>query len=382
MKDIKVKEAFRKEYGDEFRFFAAPGRINIIGEHTDYNNGLVLPAAIDKRMYLAIRPRSDNKVLISSVDFEQTVAFKVNHPAHDLPHWAKYPYGVIKELQVDGHQIKGFEAAFGGDIPTGAGLSSSAALECTFALALNSIFNLGIDKLTLAKIGQRAEHNHAGVKCGIMDQFASLHGQQGHVIKLDCGSLKHELFLLELKGFEFFLTDTRVKHSLATSEYNSRRYKCQEGVMLLRSKMPWVRSLRDVRPKDVELYKAILGQEIFLRCVYVTEENQRVEETCKALQQGQIEHVGKLMYQSHHGLQHKYMVSCHELDLLVDTARNTSGVLGSRMMGGGFGGCTITLIKSEAIQNYKEKAKAAFAEKFGKEPVFYQVNISHGACEL
>jgi galactokinase len=382
MKEFRVKEAYQKEYGGGFRFFAAPGRINLIGEHTDYNDGFVLPAAIDKRIYLAINPRHDNKVFITSVDFNEKVEFQVDGPAGELPHWAKYPYGVVKELQADGHKIRGFEAAFGGDIPAGAGLSSSAAIECAFALALSTIYELGIDRLTLAKIGQRAEHNYAGVKCGIMDQFASLHGQEGHVIKLDCRSLEHELFPLKLDGYELILADTRVKHSLASSEYNTRRYQCEEGVMLLHTQMPAVRSLRDVRSKNVYPYKGLLGEEVFLRCEYVTEENERVEETCQALLQGQLERVGQLLYQSHEGLRTKYHVSCDELDLLVSAARKVDGVMGSRMMGGGFGGCTITLLRTEAVNDFKEKTRAAFAEKFGQDPVFYQVNISQGACEL
>lgn len=382
MKEFRVKEAYQKEYGGEYRVFAAPGRINLIGEHTDYNDGFVLPAAIDKRIYLAIRPRNDNTAFITSVDFNEKLKFQLDSPAGDLPHWAKYPYGVVKELLADGHKIKGFDAAFGGDIPTGAGLSSSAAIECAFALALNTIYELGIDRLSLAKIGQRAEHNYAGVKCGIMDQFASLHGQEGHVIKLDCRSLGHELFPLELDGYELILTDTRVKHSLASTEYNTRRYQCEEGLMLLQRQMPAVKSLRDVRSKNVYPYKGLLGEEVFLRCEYVTEENERVEETCKALAIGDLDAVGQLMYQSHEGLRTKYHVSCEELDLLVSTARKVEGVMGSRMMGGGFGGCTLTLLKTSAVKDFKEKTRAAFAEKFGEDPVFYQVNISQGACEL
>ncbi|TVQ85008.1 MAG: galactokinase [Bacteroidetes bacterium] len=381
MKDIQVKKAFEKTFGGEYRFFAAPGRINLIGEHTDYNNGFVLPAAIDKKIYLAIAPVKGSTVKIKSLDFNEMVEFDIHETDAKLPHWAKYPYGVLKEIQADGYFVEGFQAVFAGDIPKGAGLSSSAALESVFAKALNELYGLGIDNLSLAKIGQRAEHNFAGVRCGIMDQFASIHGKKDHVIRLDCRSLEHEYYPLNLDGYQLILADTRVKHSLASSEYNQRRAQCEEGVLILRSNMPAVRSLRDVRPKDVYPYKAMMGMEVFLRCEYVTEENERVLETCDALAKGDMQRVGELLYQSHEGLRKKYHVSCDELDLLVDNARKIDGVMGARMMGGGFGGCTINLIQSSAVDDFKKKSTNAFTEAFGKPPVFYDVNVSDGASE-
>jgi galactokinase len=381
MKDTRVKEAFKKEFGSKYRFFAAPGRINLIGEHTDYNNGFVLPAAIDKKIYLAIAPVKGSTVKIKSLDFNEMVEFDIQDTDVKLPHWAKYPYGVLKEIQADGYFVEGFQAVFAGDIPKGAGLSSSAALESVFAKALNKLYTLGIDNLSLAKIGQRAEHNYAGVRCGIMDQFASIFGKKDHVIRLDCRSLEHEYYPLKLDGYKLILADTRVKHSLASSEYNQRRAQCEEGVMILRSNMPAVRSLRDVRPKDVYPYKAMMGMEVFLRCEYVTEENERVLETCDALAKGDMQCVGELLYKSHEGLRKKYHVSCDELDLLVDTAREIDGVMGARMMGGGFGGCTINLIQSSAAEDFKKKSTNAFTEAFGKPPVFYDVNVSDGASE-
>jgi len=381
MKDKKVKEAFKKEFGGEYRFFAAPGRINLIGEHTDYNDGFVLPAAIDKKIYLAIAPLKGSIVKIKSLDFNEMVEFDIHKADAKLPHWAKYPYGVLKEIQADGYFVEGFQAVFAGDIPKGAGLSSSAALESVFAKALNRLYGLGIDNLSLAKIGQRAEHNYAGVRCGIMDQFASIFGKKDHVIRLDCRSLEHEYYPLNLDGYQLILADTRVKHSLASSAYNQRRAQCEEGVLILRSNMPAVRSLRDVRPKDVYPYKDMMGIEVFLRCEYVTEENERVLETCDALAKGDMQHVGELLYQSHEGLRKKYHVSCEELDLLVDTAKEIDGVMGARMMGGGFGGCTINLIKSSAVEEFKKKTTNVFTEAFGKPPVFYDVNVSDGASE-
>lgn len=382
MKDKLVKDSFESKFDNKFRFFAAPGRINIIGEHTDYNNGFVLPAAIDKRIYLAINAIPGTTVTIYSLDYDETVVFDLNDEQPELPHWAKYPYGVIKELQKKGLKPGAFQATFGGDIPDGAGLSSSAALESAFATALNTLFKFDLDKMSLAKIGQSAEHNYAGVRCGIMDQFASMHGKAGQAMQLDCRSLEFKYFPLELGDYELILADTRVKHSLAASEYNRRRYDCEEGVEILRSQMSGVRSLRDVRSKDMYGYEGILGEQIYLCCEYVTEENERVIETCHALENGDLKRVGGLMYQSHHGLRVKYMVSCTELDVLVDTAKNIEGVLGARMMGGGFGGCTINLVAKNTVERFKKESSDAFYKAFGTRPLFYEVNIGDGAREL
>lgn len=381
MNQQQVEQIFEQKHKQPHRIFAAPGRINLIGEHTDYNEGFVMPAAIDKRIYLAIAPVPGNKVEIYSADFDETVTFSLNQALNDMPHWAKYPYGVVRELEAAGHTLQGFCAVFGGDIPKGAGLSSSAALESVFAVALNTLFSLNIDNMTLARIGQRAEHNYAGVKCGIMDQFASIHGKKDHVMMLDCRSLEYEYRPLKLDGFELILADTRVKHSLASSEYNLRRHQCEEGVMVLRTQMPAVRSLRDVRPKDVYPYREMMGEEVFMRCEYVTEENQRVKEMARALEEDDMPLAGELLFASHHGLSNKYHVSCPELDLLVDIARNTPGILGARMMGGGFGGCTINLVSSDAAEQFKESAYSGFKKQFGTEPLFYKVNLSQGATE-
>ena len=275
----------------------------------------------------------------------------------------------------------GFQAVFGGDIPKGAGLSSSAALESVFAKALNDLFGLELSPLDMAKIGQKAEHKYAGVECGIMDQFASLHGKAGHVIKLDCRSLEFEYHPLQLDGHELLLADTRVKHNLASSEYNRRRADCESGVKLLKSKMPQISSLRDVSSKDVQRYRDIFSEQIFLRCEYVAEENERVIHAAQALSEGNLELVGSLLYQSHEGLRSKYFVSCHELDILVNVARTTPGVLGARMMGGGFGGCTINLLRSDAVESFKQNASKIFFATFGMYPDFYPVVLSDGAGE-
>jgi galactokinase len=382
MKQQQVKDVFVKEYGSSFRFFAAPGRINLIGEHTDYNDGFVLPAAIDKRIYLAITPVDGPTTSITAVDINKKVSFETLADGVQLPQWARYPYGVIGEMRKAGHHPGSFHAAFGGDIPSGAGLSSSAALESVFAFALNELFSLGLDRFTLAKIGQKAEHNYVGVRCGIMDQFSSVFGKKDHVFRLDCRSLDYEYFPLVLDGYELILADTQVKHSLASSEYNTRRAQCEEGVMIMASEMPQVHSLRDVDNMDVMAFAGIMGEEIAMRCQYVTEENDRVLQTCDALANGDMEEVGKLLYKSHHGLSNLYMVSCAELDLLVDTAKTIDGVMGARMMGGGFGGCTINLIRSSAVETFKQKTSETYQEAFGIKPIYYDVHIGDGVREL
>jgi galactokinase len=382
MKTHQIKEAFITEYGKEFRFFAAPGRINLIGEHTDYNDGFVMPGAIDKRIYLAIAPIEGSESSITAFDIQQSIEFETLADDLKLPQWARYPYGVIGELRALGHNPGSFHAVFGGDIPSGAGLSSSAALESAFAFALNELFGFGLDRFTLAKVGQKAEHNYVGVKCGIMDQFSSIFGKKNHVFRLDCRSLEYEYFPLILKGYELILVDTQVKHSLASSEYNMRRKDCEEGVMIMAAKMPGVKSLRDVRSKDVYAFRGVMGEQVFLRCEYVTEENERVLSTCDALARGDMQEVGRLLYLSHEGLSKKYDVSCKELDLLVETAKQIEGVMGARMMGGGFGGCTINLVESSAVPVFKEKITQAFVKEFGDAPAFYDVHVGDGVKEI
>ena len=369
-------------FGSDYRKFAAPGRINIIGEHTDYNNGFVLPAAIDKRIYLAVQKAPGQMVTLHSVDFNETVHFNLNEKGENLPHWAKYPFGMIKEFEKQGYNSGAFNAVFGGDIPDGAGLSSSAALESAFGAALNEIFGFGLNRMKIALTGQSAEHNYAGVKCGIMDQFASMHGQKSHVVRLDCRSLEFEYYPLELGDYELILVNTLVKHSLAASEYNKRRAECEEGVNVLRKSFPDVHSLRDVSSEMVKQFRKSLDEKVYARCLYVTEEIERVEEACILLNEGKLEEVGKLMFQTHEGLSRLYEVSCPELDLLVDTAKAIEGVAGARVMGGGFGGCTINLVKAKMMDIFKEKISSAYQKTFGKEPIFYHVKTGDGAGEI
>ncbi len=382
MVNERIKSAFSEKFNGQFRLFAAPGRINIIGEHTDYNNGFVLPAAIDKKIFLAIQPLADSVATIYSLDLNETVSFDVNGHAGQLPQWAKYPFGVIKEMQKAGLSPKGFNAVFGGDIPSGAGLSSSAALESVFAVALNTLFDLGADKLQLAHICQMAEHHYAGVKCGIMDQFASIFGKKDHAIRLDCRSLEFEYFPLYTGEYQLLLADTRVKHSLAASAYNTRRQECEKGVRIISQQLSHVQSLRDLSPAEIQPFKNVLGSPVYERCAYVTEENERVLKSCESLISGDFSGLGQLMNGSHAGLSKQYEVSCPELDLLAETAINLPSVPGSRMMGGGFGGCTINLVESSSLDFVKARLSAVYMEKFGKYPVFYDVSTADGACEI
>lgn len=378
-----IAEKFSELFGGQAALYASPGRVNLIGEHTDYNEGFVLPGAIDKAMYLAIRPNQGKKVNAFSLDYNQLISFEPT-PEKLKTHWANYILGVIMELKATGAETGGFDCVFGGDIPLGAGLSSSAALESVFAFALNDLFHLGKSRAQLARIGQLAEHHYAGVRCGIMDQFASLHGQAGKLIKLDCRSLEFERipFDPQAAGYRLVLIDTLVKHSLASSEYNVRRQQCEAGVAVVRQKHPAVNSLRDISPEMLRESKALMDPIVFQRCRYVIEENLRLLRACDALQIDDLHTFGKMMTGSHEGLRHQYEVSCEELDFLADLATQSPGMLGARMMGGGFGGCTINLVSAPAHDAFIDEATGKFEKKFGQKPRVYDVVISDGARKL
>ena len=382
MEASKVVEVFEKKFGKNYRVFRAPGRINLIGEHTDYNLGFVMPGAIDKYIFLAIRGNRLGAFRIFAANIDEHTEFSICSDFNTLPGWAKYPAGVIRELTAMGHNIKGFDAVFGGNIPTGAGLSSSAALESVFGVALNSLNNLAMDKNEIAMAGQRAEHNTVGVKCGIMDQFASIYGMENQLIRLDCRDLSFELFPFRNAGYCLLLADTLVKHSLASSAYNQRREQCEHGVEIISQSYKQVKSLRDADLDIIAAMRHHLDPIVAKRCEYVVEENSRVLKVSEALTAGKMELVGELLYSSHYGLKEKYEVSCPELDFLVEIAEGTPGVSGSRMMGGGFGGCTINLLKTDTIELFKERADAAYTSRYGKAPKFYTVAISNGAGEL
>ncbi|MFY9515908.1 MAG: galactokinase, partial [Dysgonamonadaceae bacterium] len=331
---------FREKFGEETpKVYTAPGRINLIGEHTDYNGSFVFPGAVDKGITAAIRLNGTNKVRAYALDLDEYSEFGFNE--EDIPKegWAKYIFGVCREIIKRGGKIEGFDTVFSGNVPLGAGMSSSAALECTYAYALNDMLNLGIDKFELAKIGQATEHNYVGVKCGIMDQFISLFGKKGHLVRLDCKTMEYEYFPFDPQGYRLVLLDTQVKHELASSAYNKRRESCERVVAAIRKNHPEVEFLRDANMDMLNEVKNDISEEDYKRAKYVIEETQRVLEVSEALKKGDYETVGKKMYETHEGMSKLYEVSCEELDFLNDIAKKC-GVTGSRVMGGGFGGCT------------------------------------------
>lgn len=374
----KIKEEFNQRFGAEGTMYASAGRINLIGEHTDYNGGFVFPGAIDKVIMAELRPNGTDKVRVFSIDINEYAEFGLNEEDAPAQSWARYIFGVCREILKRGGKVQGFDAVFAGNVPLGAGLSSSAALESCFAYALNDMFNdNGIDKFELAKIGQSTEHNYCGVNCGIMDQFASVFGKKGHLMRLDCRSLEHEYFPFNPEGYKLVLLDSKVKHELKDSPYNKRRQSCERVASRL-----GIETLRDATMEDLDKIKSDITAEDYMRARFVIGEKDRVLAVCDALVKGDYDTVGRKMYETHEGLSKDYEVSCVELDYLNDIAKEC-GVTGSRIMGGGFGGCTINLVKNELYDNFIATAKAKFNEKYGHEPVVIDVVISDGArkCE-
>lgn len=381
----QIIKIYSEKFGNEFpEVYTSPGRVNLIGEHTDYNGSFVFPGAIDKGMIAAIRLNGTDKVRAYAVDLGEFSEFGFNE--EDLPNegWAKYIFGVCREFIKRDGKLQGFDTAFAGDVPLGAGMSSSAALESTFAFALNDMLSLGIDKFELARIGQATEHNYVGVKCGIMDQFASIFGKAGHLIRLDTKTMEFNYFPFNPKGYRLVLLDTVVKHELASSAYNRRRESCERTAKAIHDNgNPDVCFLRDATMEQLNIVnnKGLISGEDYMRAKYVIEETARVYAVSDALERGDYETVGQKMYETHYGMSKLYEVSCEELDFLNDVARE-HGVTGSRVMGGGFGGCTINLVKDELYDSFIEDAKMQFKEKFGREPKVYDVVISDGARKL
>ena len=378
-----INRKFSLYFGEEGTFYTAPGRINLIGEHTDYNGGFVFPGAVDKGIVAKIRPNWDRSVRVYSVDMDSYLEFGIDPGINPYEPWGYYIFGVYMEaIKRYGKDIPGIDAVFAGDVPLGAGMSSSAALESTFAYAINDIFQLGFDKLELARIGQAAEHNYCGVNCGIMDQFASIFGKAGSLIRLDCRSMEYKYYPFHPKDYRLVLLDSVVKHELASSAYNRRRASCETVVAAVKAAgHPSVEYLRDVDMAMLAEVKGKVSDEDYMRAEYVIEEIQRVLDVCDALERDDYETVGAKMYETHHGMSRLYEVSCPELDFLNDLAREC-GVTGSRVMGGGFGGCTINLVKDSLYDEFIAKAVREYAARFGHEPKVYPVVISDGARKL
>lgn len=356
----------------------APGRINLIGEHTDYNGGFVLPAAVDKEIYFAVALNGTHTARLVSYDKQEMTTADLDdlHPGE--PQWANYLKGVAAQFGKRGLAVPGFDCVFGGTVPIGAGMSSSAALECGLAAALDHLLETHLDRLELALIGQAAEHEYAGVKSGLMDQFASFFGKAGHVVRLDCRSLDHEYFPFDTNAAAIVLCDTGVKHALAATEYNTRRQECERGVKILQRHQPQIESLRDATLEHLEHCRPEMGNTIYHRCRYVVAENRRVLTACRHLVEGNLTAVGQDMYASHAGLRDEYEVSCPELDALVEIARTVPGVFGARMMGGGFGGCTINLVAPEHVAEFIRRMTEGYQREMGLPLETYQTAIADG----
>ena len=377
----KIADKFRTLFGEDGDFFASAGRINLIGEHTDYNGGFVFPGAVDKGIMAEIKPNGMDKVRVFALDMDEYVEFGLREEDIPAQSWARYVFGVCREIIKRGGKISGFDSVFAGDVPLGAGMSSSAALESTFAFALDNLFGLGIDKFELARIGQSTEHNYCGVNCGIMDQFASIFGKAGNLMRLDCKTMEYRYYPFHPQGYKLVLLDSVVKHELASSAYNRRRESCETVAKAIRKNHPEVEFLRDARMEWLEEVRDVVSAEDYMRAEYVIEEVRRVLDVCDALEKDDYETVGQKMYETHYGMSKLYEVSCEELDFLNDVAKEC-GVTGSRVMGGGFGGCTINLVKDGLYDQFIAKATASFAEKFGHAPKVYDVVISDGARRL
>ena len=395
MQDIRV--SFQQLFNSSASLVVqSPGRINLIGEHTDYNNGFVLPAAIDKCVQVAIAKRSDGAIHMHAIDLQESVIVTAVTIQPHATSWVNYIIGVVAQVQKYSATApnnsaaldldKGFDICIQGDIPIGAGLSSSAAVECAVIFALNEMYQLGLTTMQMALMTQQSEHEFAGVKCGIMDMFASLHGKSNQVMLLDCGSLQHSYYPLDLKDYQIVLFDTQIKHALASSEYNTRRLECEQGVGILQQKYPSIKTLRDASKQQVEQFlapnnnldKNAISDKVYQRCKYVVDEIDRVQLAVKDLLAGDIKAFGQKMFETHEGLSKLYEVSCPELDILVNAVKDNPHVLGARMMGGGFGGCTINIIKKSEVQAIINTVADIYARQTAHTLKVHQVKIAQG----
>jgi galactokinase len=379
--DIQAK--FKEIFHKEALIVRAPGRINLIGEHTDYNDGFVMPAAVDKEIFFGIAASDDRRSVFYSINYDERFEVDLHDPQPvTSPQWANFLLGVLFQFRENGFPVKPFYCAFGGNVPLGAGMSSSAAMECGFAFALSEFNLLNVPKLKIITMAQWAEHHFVGVKCGIMDQFASVMGKEGHAIVLDCRSLEHRYAPLDLKEYGIILCDTKVKHSLVNSEYNTRRKECESGVSILQQHYRQVKSLRDVSPDMLRQHRSEFPGRIYDRCLYVVQEIDRVQLASADLDKNDLEAFGRKMFETHEGLSSLYEVSCKELDFLVAEARKSDAVLGSRMMGGGFGGCTINLVRNDRADTFVSELQSKYRRAFSIDMVAYPVRVVDGVSSV
>lgn len=372
-----IKFHFEEKFGTADFFIFSPGRINLIGEHIDYNNGFVMPGAINKGIWYAISKSKDENIKVFAADQDENLEVNISGIRKENG-WKNYLLGVVDQMQKRNLPVKGFNAVFGGNLPVGAGMSSSAAVECGLAYALNHLFELKLEKKDLAILCQEAEHTFPGVKTGIMDQFANLFGKKGQVILLDCDSLDYKYLPFDTENYGIVLINSKVHHDLASGEYNKRRSECEEGLQTIKAKYPEVETFRNVTSKQLKEQKTILGETIYKRCLYVVEEIERTKKASAYLQSGDMVAFGKLMYQTHEGLKNLYEVSCKELDFLVDEAKKFKAVIGSRLMGGGFGGCTIHLIERAHLHKVLPELLNRYEQKFAVKTESYEVDLCDG----
>ena len=382
MNDILIKKTtafFKETFGAEpQKIVLSPGRINIIGEHVDYNDGYVLPAAIDKIICFAFEKSNSNTARIIAIDLDDEFEIDVTGSMELTDNvWTNYIRGVVNQLKINGFEFEGFNCVFSSNIPVGSGLSSSAALECGFLFGINELFNLNIKPIDIALMGQSAEH-WVGINCGIMDQFSSVMGLENKVIKIDCKTLEYEYHNADFNDYSLILFDSNVKHSLMTSAYNERREQCEEGITIVKNNFPEITSFRDCNEQHILGLQNLMSANVFKRCLFVVKEINRVKLACEALDNGKIEVLGQLMFETHEGLSKDYEVSCTELDMIVDTLKKEAAVVGSRLMGGGFGGCTINLIKKGHEERIKQQLSALYFDAFGIELKIYDVKIGNG----
>ncbi len=377
----KISNIFKETFSSTPHLYYSPGRINFIGEHIDYNDGFVMPAAIDKGVCYAISLNNTDEINFHAVDFNEKLTINIKD-IKKMTSWKNYVLSVINEFLIKGLQVKGFDCVFGGNIANGAGISSSAAVEGGLSFAINELFNFGFNRKDLALLCQRAEHNFPGVMCGIMDQYANMFGKKDHVILLDTRSVEHQYFPLKLEDYKIVLINTKVHHSLASSEYNVRRKQCEEGLAILKKELG-ITSFRDIKsPEELLPFKNKMNEKVYERCKFVVEEIIRTQQAAKFLQQDNLIEFGKLMFATHEGLSKLYEVSCPELDFLVEQAKENENIIGARMMGGGFGGCTINIIKKEAVKDFLATATVAYQKKFQIDAEVIDVKVEDGTHEI